>query len=197
MLQFLKKLKFLTKIFFSQTYKIGLPKQSFFIHSSSKNLNLSTKIELLSHFYQKTCFFPVLPPISLYKSTHNKILGKRGKSVSLEFPYKAACKKLGNSDLQFSRTQLILQKRVKGNCSFEPTGPLPLSLLNAEAGCGGHLDRSVTCGAWVLWAWFVSIGLGAISFKTCGTRRKRAPEGCSFSARMSCETVSDELCRVF
>ena len=33
-------------------------------------------------------------------------------------------------------------KRVKGNCSFEPTGPLPLSLLNAIAGRGGHLDLS-------------------------------------------------------
>ena len=101
-------------------------------------------------------------------------------------------------DLTYSFRELdfFCKKRIKGKCSFEPTGPLPLSLLNAKAGRGGHLDRSVTCGAWVLWAWFVSIGLGAISFKPCGTRRKRAPEGCSFTARMSCETVSDELCRV-
>ena len=74
--------------------------------------------------------------------------------------------------------------------------PSPVLLALRRRKADGHLDRSVTCGAWVLWAWFVSIGLGAISFKTCGTRRKRAPEGCSFSARMSCETVSDELCRV-
>ena len=41
-------------------------------------------------------------------------------------------------------------KRVKGNCSFEPTGPLPLSLLNAIAGRGGHLAQSGTSGLfWV------------------------------------------------
>ena len=34
-------------------------------------------------------------------------------------------------------------KRVKGKCSFEPTGPLPLSLLNAIAGRGGHLAGQV------------------------------------------------------
>ena len=41
-----------------------------------------------------------------------------------------------------------------------------------------------------------SFGLGAIDFKACGTRIKRAPEGCSFFARESFETVSDELCKV-
>ena len=96
---------------FSQTFIFGLPKQSTFIHSLSKYPIFWTKTELIGDFYQKTCFLPFLPPISLYKSTHNKILAKRGKSVSLEFQYGAACKKLGNSDLQFSRTGLILHER--------------------------------------------------------------------------------------
>ena len=91
---------------FSQTFIFRFPKQSTFIHSLSIFL-----IKLLGDFYQKSCFLPFLPPISLYKSTHNKILAKRGKSVSLEFQYGAACKKLGNSDLQFSRTRLILHER--------------------------------------------------------------------------------------
>ena len=96
---------------FSQTFIFRLPKQSTFIHSPSKYPIFWTKTELIGDFYQKTCFLPFLPPISLYKSTHNKILAKRGKSVSLEFQYGAACKKLGNSDLQFSRTRLILHER--------------------------------------------------------------------------------------
>ena len=96
---------------FSQTFIFRLPKQSSFIHSLSIYPIFWTKTELICDFYQKSCFLPFLPPISLYKSTHNKILAKRGKSVSLEFQYGAACKKLGNSDLQFSRTRLILHER--------------------------------------------------------------------------------------
>ena len=94
-------------------YIIRLPKQSTFIHSPSIYPIFWTKTELIGDFYQKSCFLPFLPPISLYKSTHNKILAKRGKSVSLEFPYGAACKQLGNSDLQFSRTWLFLQEKNK------------------------------------------------------------------------------------
>ena len=101
------------KNFFSQTFIFRLPKQSTFIHSLSIYPIFWAKTELIGDFYQKTCFLPFLPPISLYKSTHNKILAKRGKSVSLEFPYGAACKKIGNSDLQFSRTQLILHEKGK------------------------------------------------------------------------------------
>ena len=96
---------------FSQTFIFGIPKESTFIHSLSIYPIFWTKTELIGDFYRKTCFLPFLPPISLYKSTHNKILAKRGKSVSLEFQYGAACKKLGNSDLQFSRTRLILHER--------------------------------------------------------------------------------------
>ena len=98
---------------FSQTFKFRFPKQSTFIHSLSIYPIFWTKTELIGDFYQKSCFLPFLPPISLYKSTHNKILAKRGKSVSLEFQYGAACKKLGNSDLQFSRTRLILHEKGK------------------------------------------------------------------------------------
>ena len=97
----------------SQTFIFRLPKQSTFIHLLSIYPIFWTKTELIGDFYQKTCFLPFLPPISLYKSTHNKILAKRGKSVSLEFQYEAACKKLGNSDLQFSRTGLILHEKGK------------------------------------------------------------------------------------
>ena len=55
-------------------------------------------------------------------------------------------------DLTYSFRELdfFCKKRIKGKCSFEPTGPLPLSLLNAKAGRGGHLAPSLTCGALVL-----------------------------------------------
>ena len=106
-----KKNQIFEKKFFSQTFIFRLPKQSPFIHSLSIYPIFWTKTELKCDFYQKSCFLPFLPPISLYKSTHNKISAKRGKSVSLEFQYEAACKKLGNSDLQFSRTRLILHER--------------------------------------------------------------------------------------
>ena len=45
-------------------------------------------------------------------------------------------------DLTYSFRELdfFCKKRIKGKCSFEPTGPLPLSLLNAKAGRGGHLE---------------------------------------------------------
>ena len=73
-------------------------------------------------------------------------------------------------------------KRVKGNCSFEPTGPLPLSLLNAIAGRGGHLGQSFTCGALVFLGKFLLRGLGAISLRHVALS-KRAPCGCSLFAR--------------
>ena len=48
-------------------------------------------------------------------------------------------------DLTYSFRELdfFCKKRIKGKCSFEPTGPLPLSLLNAIAGRGGHLGGRV------------------------------------------------------
>ena len=48
-------------------------------------------------------------------------------------------------DLTYSFRELdfFCKKRIKGKCSFEPTGPLPLSLLNAKAGRGGHLVVTV------------------------------------------------------
>ena len=48
-------------------------------------------------------------------------------------------------DLTYSFRELdfFCKKRIKGKCSFEPTGPLPLSLLNAIAGRGGHLVVTV------------------------------------------------------
>ena len=49
----------------------------------------------------------------------------------------------------FREQDFFCMKRLKGKCSFEPTGPLPLSLLNAIAGRGGHLAPSLTCGALV------------------------------------------------
>ena len=103
-----------TRIFekkqFSQTHTIGLTKQSSSIHFSSKYPNLLTKIELLSHFYQKTWFFPVFPHFSHYKSTHNKILGKRSKSVSLELHFRPACQFLSNSIPTILRSALFPSK---------------------------------------------------------------------------------------
>ena len=110
---FFQKNQFFDKNKNSNSYIFELPKQSTFIHSLSIYPIFWTKTELIGDIYRKTCFLPFLPPISLYKSTHNKILAKRGKSVSLEFPYGAACKKLGNSDLQFSRTRLFLHEKTK------------------------------------------------------------------------------------
>ena len=103
-----------TRIFekkqYSQTYTIGLTKQSSSLHFSSKYPNLLTKIELLSHFYQKTWFFPVFPHFSHYKSTHNKILGKRSKSVSLELHFRPACQFLSNSIPTILRSALFPSK---------------------------------------------------------------------------------------
>ena len=95
---------------FSQTYIIELLKQYTFIHSSSNYPNLLTKIELLSHFYQKTWFFPVFPHFSHYKSTHNKILGKGSKSVSLELHFRPACQFLSNSIPTILRSALFPSK---------------------------------------------------------------------------------------
>ena len=120
---------------FSQTFIFRLPKQSTFIHSLSIYPIFGTKTELLGDFYQKTCFLPFLPPISLYKSTHNKILAKRGKSVSLEFQYGAACKKLGNSDLQFSRSSVFSRFHYGRGFTNDRPGPQPLAskIIDAEA----------------------------------------------------------------
>ena len=89
----------------------------------------------MGDFYRKTCFLPFLPPISLYKSTHNKILAKRGKSVSLEFQYGAACKKLGNSDLQFSRSSVFSRFHYGRGFTNDRPGPQPLAskIIDAEA----------------------------------------------------------------
>ena len=105
-----EKTQIFERNFFSHTYIIGLLKQSTFIHSSSNHPNLLTKIELLSHFYQKTWFFPVFPHFSHYKSTHNKILGKRSKSVSLELHFRPACQFLSNSIPTILRSALFPSK---------------------------------------------------------------------------------------
>ena len=83
---------------------------------------------VIESFLPKNVFFPCFPPFSHYNSKHNKILGKRGKSVSLEFPYKAACKKLERLNETFSRTQFIFRKgqRTFWKKFFARKGPLPL-----------------------------------------------------------------------
>ena len=95
---------------FSQTYIIGLPKQFTLIHSLLNYPNLLSKIEFLSHFFQKTWFFPVFPHFSHYKSTHNKILGKRSKSVSLELHFRPACQFLSYSIPTILRSALFPSK---------------------------------------------------------------------------------------
>ena len=109
LLQFLKKLKFLTKKFIPNLHNWA-PKAVYFYPFFFKNPNFSTKIELMSHFYRKTCFFPVFPPFSHYKSTHNKILGKRSKSVSLELYFRPACQFLSNSIPTILRSALFPSK---------------------------------------------------------------------------------------
>ena len=74
-------------------------------------------------------------------------------------------------------------KRVKGNCSFEPTGPLPLSLLNAIAGRGGHLGQSFTCGALVFLGKFLLRGLGAISLRHVALSKKSTLRVLSFCSK--------------
>ena len=130
-----EKTQIFEKNFFSQIFIFRLPKQSTFIHSLSIYPIFWTKTELKGDFYQKTCFLPFLPPISLYKSTHNKILAKRGKSVSLEFQYGAACKKLGNSDLQFSRSSVFSRFHYGRGFTNDRPGPQPLAskIIDAEA----------------------------------------------------------------
>ena len=56
-------------------------------------------------------------------------------------------------DLTYSFRELdfFCKKRIKGKCSFEPTGPLPLSLLNAIAGRGGHLAPSRSRDLFLFW----------------------------------------------
>ena len=82
-------------------------------------------------------------------------------------------------DLTYSFRELdfFCKKRIKGKCSFEPTGPLPLSLLNAKAGRGGHLEVFVA----PLYQWLLTSGFrgGRIS-GTLNALAKGAPFGCSF-----------------
>ena len=66
-------------------------------------------------------------------------------------------------DLTYSFRELdfFCKKRIKGKCSFEPTGPLPLSLLNAIAGRGGHLVVTVApLYQWILTSRFRTGGGG-------------------------------------
>ena len=101
--------------------------------------------------------------------------------LSLSRQFRAACKKLERLNLTFLRTQFIFRKGqgIYWKKFFARKGPLPLPNRFLRP-TRVHLDKSVTCGAWVLLAWFVNCGLGAIGFKACGTRKKRAPGGCSF-----------------
>ena len=82
-------------------------------------------------------------------------------------------------DLTYSFRELdfFCKKRIKGKCSFEPTGPLPLSLLNAKAGRGGHLVVTVApLICWLLRRRF----RGGRSRGTLNALAKGAPFGCSF-----------------
>ena len=168
----------------SQTYTTGIPKQFTFIHSSSIYPNFSTKIELLSHFYRKTCFFPVFPPFSHYNSKHNKILGKRGKSVSLEFPYKAACKKLERLNETFSRTQFIFRKgqRIFWKKFFARKGPLPLPNRFLRP-TRVHLGQSFTCGASVFAGVSFEVWPGGHWLQGMWHSQKKSTRRVLFSAR--------------
>ena len=82
-------------------------------------------------------------------------------------------------DLTYSFRELdfFCKKRIKGKCSFEPTGPLPLSLLNAKAGRGGHLEVFVA----PLCPWLLTCGFrGGRSRGTLNALAKGAPFGCPF-----------------
>ena len=82
-------------------------------------------------------------------------------------------------DLTYSFRELdfFCKKRIKGKCSFEPTGPLPLSLLNAKAGRGGHLVVTVA----PLYSWLLRRRFrGGRSRGTLNALAKGAPFGCSF-----------------
>ena len=82
-------------------------------------------------------------------------------------------------DLTYSFRELdfFCKKRIKGKCSFEPTGPLPLSLLNAKAGRGGHLVVTVA----PLNQCLLNIRFrGGRSRGTFNALAKGAPFGCSF-----------------
>ena len=134
---------------FSQTFIFRLPKQSTFIHFLSIYPIFGTKTELLGDVYQKTCFLPFFAPHFLYKSTHNKILAKRGKSVSLEFQYGAACKKLGNFDLQFSRSSVFPGSITVEVLPMTGRAPTPGLQNHWRRSADDHLGQSFTCGALV------------------------------------------------
>ena len=86
-------------------------------------------------------------------------------------------------DLTYSFRELdfFCKKRIKGKCSFEPTGPLPLSLLNAIAGRGGHLVATVApLISWLLMRRF----RGGRSRGTLNALAKIAPFGYSFCSKV-------------
>ena len=178
MLHFFKKIKILRKI--------KIPNPTYL--SSPNSL-------LLSILYQYT---PFSQPKSSYGAKKSKNVKKRHftpifapkvphimffrKNVTRVF---ALSQKVSGGlakfqrDLTYSFRELdfFCKKRIKGKCSFEPTGPLPLSLLNAKAGRGGHLEVFVAplC-KWLLKSRF----RGGRSRGTLNALAKGAPFGCSF-----------------
>ena len=80
-------------------------------------------------------------------------------------------------DLTYSFRELdfFCKKRIKGKCSFEPTGPLPLSLLNAKAGRGGHPENQ---GGAVCFCFGGIVGLRPYNARSTHSQNG-APFGCS------------------
>ena len=108
----------------SKYYIIRLPKLSTFIHSLSIYPIFLTKTELWGQKIkkrEKTTFHAHFRPKS---TTHNIFSEKRHKSFRLiSKSFRGLAKFQRDLTYSFRELDFFCKKRIKGKCSFEPTGP--------------------------------------------------------------------------
>ena len=126
----------------SKSYIFKLPKQSTFIHSLSIYPIFSTKIELWGQKKSKNVKKRHFTPIFAPKVPHIMFFRKNVTRVfALSQKVSGGLAKF-QRDLTYSFRELdfFCKKRIKGKCSFEPTGPPSPVSTERQAGRGGHLE---------------------------------------------------------
>ena len=155
LLHFFKKIKILRKIKIPNPTYLSSPNSlllsilyQYTPFSQSKSSYGAKKSKNVKKRHFTPIFAPKVPHIMFFRKNVTRVfaLSQKVSGGLAKF----------QRDLTYSFRELdfFCKKRIKGKCSFEPTGPLPLSLLNAKAGRGGHLAQSGTSGLILVFSFF-------------------------------------------
>ena len=168
LLHFFKKIKILRKIKIPNPTYLSSPNSlllsilyQYTPFSQPKSSYGAKKSKNVKKRHFTPIFAPKVPHIMFFRKNVTRVFALSQKVSG------GLAKFQRNLTYSFRELDFFCKKRIKGKCSFEPTGPLPLSLLNAKAGRGGHL------GGRVVWSILDFSYLHCVGKKTNSAQRTR------------------------